>query len=854
MSKTYSTNNLNELIVSALKQSEYWTNKTRESGNTIQGLTCPACNGKGAGWCYSNSPMSINCNRMNECGARTKTIPLFKIHQNIEKEFKSTKAHPNRPAHAFLESRGLKHTLKGLDYSYWKDVRKTGSGAVMFPIGKGSNGKAVFNGRLINPRSQDGKTHNSGSTNGKFWQHPTFEYDPYKPTYITEGIIDALSLLEIGHQAIAVLASGQDPAKVNLFQFRKLICCFDNDQAGARATKKWKQHYPDAETIMPDHGQDFNDILCSAPLEQVKKRFSENLPRYKVNADLALADSARDYAIIYRDYFEKVPGLFIFDTCTYFSSLRKKGDDSFLQVERVGRFILNVISYFKDTTNPNHPEYRYNLQITPKGGRPVTVVATGRALATPGALKEFFLTHTKVSFEAAASATTALSTMITTAKQAPEVLQLPLTGYNLQTEWYVYKHFAIDTTGRICLPDSGGLYKINHRDKVTPPPDAGDKAVKPAKKGKAVQDIHSLITTAWNNNGATAIAWMTAGWFVNQIKDQIGFFPFLSFFGDPGSAKSALTVTLNAMQGIDSEGIGINSLNTKKGISRSISRRSGNFIALLENNERNDRTFDFAMMLTAFNKGALQVQAAFSNDNRTVEAPFQGSLLFVQNNEPFTAKAEKQRVISLQFKTDALSDITRKAYEDLLNIPLPELARVFVLTLQKRKVFEKEWPEEYLKAITDLKGIENRRILQNHSLVLAFHRLFCKVHNIDYDLTEFLTKTAEIKCQTSAIKEFTLSDHFFDTIDQLDDEKTATCLHLDEKKRLIYINLPGMEQLIRNKGLQFSVSSQLTQSLIQHPAFVENSKRFRFPRDPELDIRGQPKQRRSWVFSADKFE
>lgn len=847
-------NDFIDKILSALKQSEFWTTKTRESGNTIQGLTCPACNSIGAGWCYHDSPMSINCNRMNECGARTKTIPLFQIHQNIEKEFKSTKDEPNRPARAFLESRGLKHILTGLDYSYWENVRKTGSGAVMFSTGKDTSGKTIFNGRLINPRNRDGKTHNSGSTSGQFWQHPTFQYDPYKPTFLTEGIIDSLSLLEMTNQAIAVLASGQDPAKVNLFQFKKLVLAFDNDQAGARATKKWKQHYPDAETIMPDRGQDFNDILCSAPLEQVKKRFAENLPRYKVNADLALTESAWDYATIYRDFFGKVPGLFIFDACTHFSSLRKKGDESFLQVERVGRFTLKVISYFKDTTNPNHPEYRYNLQITPKGGRPVTVVATGRDLATPRGMKEFFLTHTKVSFEAAASATTAISTMITTAEQAPEVLQLPLTGYSLQSEWYVYKHFAIDTKGSLHIPDSSGLYKINHRDKVTPPPDAGDKAVKPAKNGMAVQEIHASITTAWGNNGAAAMAWMVAGWFVNQIKEQIGFFPFLSFFGDPGSAKSALTVTLNAMQGIDSEGIGINSLNTKKGISRSISRRSGNFIALLENNERNDRTFDFAMMLTAFNKGALQVQAAFSNDNRTVEAPFQGSLLFVQNNEPFATKAEKQRVISLQFKTDELSAITRNAYEQLINISLSKLARVFVLTLQKRLVFEKEWAGAYNKAINDLSGIENRRILQNHALILAFHRLFCQVHNIDYDLLDFLTETAKIKCQTSAIKEFSLSDHFFDTIDQFDDDKTSPCLHMDQKKRLIYLNLPGMEQLIRNKGLQFSVSTQLTQSLIQHPAFMENSKRFRFPNDPEIDNKGRPKQRRSWVFDANKFE
>ena len=64
----------------------------------------------------------------------------------------------------------------------------------------------VYNGRIFNPPHGEGKTHNKGSTSGIFWKHPGREYDQNKFTYATEGIIDALSLWEIGEQAIAVLA------------------------------------------------------------------------------------------------------------------------------------------------------------------------------------------------------------------------------------------------------------------------------------------------------------------------------------------------------------------------------------------------------------------------------------------------------------------------------------------------------------------------------------------------------------------------------------------------------------------------------------------------------------------------
>ncbi len=585
--------NLTHKILDLLKQSEYWTNKTRESGATIQGLTCPACGGTGAGWCYADSPMSINCNRLSNCGARTKTIELLNIRQDIERDFKPTKADPKRPARAFLESRGLKHTLKDLKFCYWKDVRKTGSGAVMFPVGKDrKSGKTVMNGRLISPPPGEGKTHNAGSTSGLFWLHPGFKYDPYKPVFITEGIIDALSILETGQQAIAVLASGQDPAKVDLSFFHKITLAFDPDEAGARAIKKWKKHYPEADAVTPDPGGDWNDLLCSGPLEQVKKRFLQNLDRYHVNANLATAETARDFATLYRDFHGQPPGLFVLNNCTYYSWIKKHGDSTNLVVERCGRFTLKVISYLKDTSNPNHPEYHYQLEITPTGCRPVKAIASGKDIGSSRCIKEFFLTRAKVSYEGAAASCVALATRITCAKQAPEVVQIPLSGYDVKSGWYVFQHFAVDQTGKLHHPDKHGLYKINFRSWAAAPPHAVQNATKPALTGNLIQGVHKLIVEAWGDNGAGAMAWMVAGWFVYVIKEQIGFFPHLAATGDPASGKSALTVALNGMQAVDGEGTPISQLNSKKGLARTIARESGRFTALLEDSQRNERGFD----------------------------------------------------------------------------------------------------------------------------------------------------------------------------------------------------------------------------------------------------------------------
>ncbi len=840
---------LNEKITKELKNSSYWNQKTRIAGNSIQGLSCPVCGDKSA-WAYKDNPNSINCNRLNSCGSRTCTLELFNIRQNIEKDYRPTKQDPHRPARVYLATRGVKAT-KGLKYEYWPKVRRLSTGAIMFPVGKNNDGKKIYNGRLLNPPPGVGKAHNRGNTSKMYWKHPTLNYDPTHPTWITEGILDALSLIEMRFLAIAVLAAGQDPTKLDLGNFQTLNLCFDNDPAGRRAVRIWKAAFPQAIPVLPDPGQDWNDILIrNGNAEKARKFVDKNIDRFKFNGKLALAPNVKEWAEIYHEFKGKAPGLFHFRNCTYFSHI-KKGKVS---VEQCGTCTIEPLSFLIDRSNPVHPEYRYQLKIKPAKGRPVFTTAIGRNLSTSRNMNEFFLTHCKQAWTGGTNATQALAKKITMAKGIPETREMQLTGYDIETRWYMFKHFAVSPAGKLHQPDKNGLYRLTHLEWAKPPTHAGDKAIKPSKKGPSVREIHRLITDAWGPNGAAGVAFTVASWFVNQIKEQKGFFPHASFAGDVQAGKSVLTNILNAIQGYNGEGLPISQLSTKKAMARSISRESGRFVALLEDNQRNDRAFDYSILLTAYNKGPLQLRAAFSNDNRTTEAPFQGALLFVQNTAPFNSKAEKERVFSLEFRHDALTDSTRAAHDKLIKIPLPALARVMMLTLQYRKKIEAEWPGVFDLAVDALEGISNRRIRENHAIILCFHRLFCEIHGIKNSrLLDFIKKTAKLKEESSAARDQDIADHFFEIIDEIDEEKTPGCLHYDEKSKKIFLNMAGIEQLIRNRGLQFTANDILFKALRRHPGYVKAAHLFRFPDDTETGKDGRPKVKRSWVFDATKM-
>lgn len=853
---------MNKRILARLALPPYSTSKTKSNGVTIGPFICPVCDHQSC-YAYVNSPMALICNRINSCGARTKTFELFpELRRNIERDFPASKKEPHRPAIEYFKSRGLSLALKGLepgrDFRYMKNVRSTGSGAVMLLVGADKKGREVLNGRLFNPPPGEGKTHNIGSTAGCYWRHTGIEYDPNRKTWLTEGIIDALSIFELGHQAIAVLAAGQDPANLDLSEFKSKVLAFDNDEAGQRACRKWKLFYPEAEVVIPDNGQDWNDLLQAESLEEAKKQFESSLPRYRFNGELALAESAHQHTEIFYKFYQYVPGIFDFRRCLYFSSLKtSRGGDGqpYVSVTRCLKASVRVISFILNRSNPARPEYLYNLEVQPEKGRTIEATATGTDLASNRKLNEWFLSSVKITWEGDAKACTAFSTMITGNKSAPEVKQLMVIGYQQDTGAYIFPKWAIDISGKPVVPDKRGFFQIGHNQYFRPPVHTEGKDIVPAEISKErVREIYKLIREAWGFNGIAALSWTVAGWFVGEIKDAITFYPFLSLHGEPSSGKSMLTTTINAIQGRDGEGLPITQLNSKKGLTRTIGQVSSLFTALLEDSERNDRAFDYSILLTAYNKGPLQVQAAFSNDLQTKENPFQGTLLFCQNTEPFNSKQEKQRVISLHFKADQLTDGSRTAYEKLMDIDKTELAGVIRQVLINRNHF-KTWRQEYEKAVADLSPMEERRILQNHALILAFHRLFCSCFGIDPDaaFTKFFAEIGQQKCITSAVRQTTVADHFFELLDTLDEDKIVDAWHADKEKGQIFINLPRAENLIRNKGVNMQVNEGLSQALQKHPAYIKNSFLFRFPDDPDTDKSGRPKPKRAWVFSLEWF-
>ena len=255
--------------------------------------------------------------------------------------------------------------------------------------------------------------------------------------------------------------------------------------------------------------------------------------------------------------------------------------------------------------------------------------------------------------------------------------------------------------------------------------------------------------------------------------------------------------------------------------------------------------------MTMYNDNPLHVRALKSNDIQTVEIPFQSSLLFVQNREPFKTKAQKERVVSVQFKEDALTPETAQAFNKLIQIPISEMAYFFPFVMKHRETFESKWFDAFQQARNDIKvAIGDARITDNHALILAFHRLLCEVLGVSYDLKPYIEEIGKQKQKECRHRAESVADIFFDILNKIPSDNAW--FMDDEKEGYLFVNLTEALQKIEDDRISFKVQiKDLQASLREHPSFVEICKSHRFTKP--CGQTDESKVLSAWIFDINKI-
>jgi len=746
--------------------------KAREVGDKINGINCPSC-GKPDSFAYAHEPNVVMCHRNNQCGVNTLTRDMFPdLFTDFGERFKATDDNPNATADAFMQARGL--NTANFKYSQGQVTE----GGKRYPTIKIDFNGVTFQ-RLIDYKGSN-KTR---LTVYKGKSYATQSVDGAKKVFIVEGIIDALVLEQSGIPAIATLSSGHNPE--NCFETGvSYVLAFDNDQAGHKAIRKFKSYLNEQEikfsVALPPKGKDWNDLLINGELTEDKKADMLELCNWR--GTLAMATDAIDYFKIYCKKYSYSPTLFEFKNQTYKGTF-KLDDNQERTDEKAVRLldcVLNIAYSIEDASLQYESRISHIVNADSNREGVNTIRFKGADFSALNDFKAKLLQYRLLFFGAGYDLTLLAEYLFK--KKPIKVRECQTLGYDPVTDCYVFTKFLYDKEGKQYSIDKDGYF---HQHRLKPFSGQAKSITKIGKieVGRFVTDLHN----AYGDKGLLALGFWVSTTFSHIIFDEFGFFPFMSFYGDPHCGKSDLTTMLNRCFYIDSEGLTMSSGNTKKGELRSISQKSSMVTAMLEGRKDNSR-FDYDSILPLYNRNSLQVRAQTTNDNQVFDLKFSGALAFVQNVEQFVSKPAKERVVSIRFTHEGLDD-TYQAWQHLKTYSIEQLAGVGHFILSHREYFEKNINEEINETADYFRtsGVGVDRVAKNHAVAYAGVSILMELAKptIKDELLKFTFDSAMSKMETSR-SELLLADHFMECIDGFN-ERQGVC----QSEDYLIIDMPN---------------------------------------------------------------
>ena len=724
--------------------------KAREVGDKINGVACPDC-GKPEAYAYANEPNVIICHRMSQCGAKTLTRELYPdLFTTFEDRFPKTSINQRATAEAFLQARGLKTESLNFSQGAVIEDKKT------YPTIKIEFDDVTFQ-RLIDYQGSN-KTRLSTYKGKRYATHSVNSADK---VYVVEGIFDALALEQSGLPAIATLSSVHNP-ETCFKQGIHYVLGFDDDKAGIKAVNKFKAYLNERSISfsvqLPPAGKDWNDLLLSGDLVEDKQDGTLALCRWR--GALAMADNALDYFKIYSKQKPYNNTFFEFKGQTY-KGLFKLDDDGQPIEHRVMRVldcVLNIAYSIEDASLQYESRLSHIINAVSSREGVNTIRFKGADFSALNDFKSKLLQYRLVFFGNGSDLTYFAEYLFK--KKPIKVRECQALGYDSMSDCYVLNKFLYDKGGKHYPIDKDGYFH-QHRLKPFSGQDKSITRIDSVDVAKFIQSLHG----AYGDKGLLALGFWVSTTFSHVIFEKFGFFPFMSFHGDPHCGKSDLTTTLNRCFFIDSEGLAMGSANTRKGELRTISQKSSMVTAMLEGRKGHSK-FDYDGVLPLYNRNSLQVRAQTTNDNQVHDLKFTGALAFVQNHEQFISKPAKERVVSIHFTDEGLDD-TYEAWQHLKTYSIEQLAGVGHFIITNREYFEDNINQDIHETADYFrsKGVGVDRIAKNHAVAYSGASILMEIVKPDIkdDFLNFTLESAMSKIET-ARTELHIADLFMEIV------------------------------------------------------------------------------------------
>jgi DNA ligase 1 len=505
------------------------------------------------------------------------------------------------------------------------------------------------------------------------------------------------------------------------------------------------------------------------------------------------------------------------------------------KIKRVANFDIRLL-YRMKSGNPFDTSTDYMVKITTQNKNPSNHLIGDKDIATNDKFKARLLSSAGLVWSGKPTALDALKEYLLQT-DPPEIRKIDQIGYDEKSDCYMLGDVLFDSQGKLVNADSDGLFLKEKLclDEVT---------VNRAKPITEFEDIDMKrfldeLYGAFSAKGILVFSFFVSSLFGRQIINRKRFFPFMSLWGDPHSGKTTLTDILTRCFFLDWTGIHLSKSNTQKGLIREFGIRKNFVIALTEGNKKTARILNEGVLLDMYEWKPVATAAQLGSRNKTNTYQYEGSFLFVQNEEWFETVQLIERIFSLHFTTRDNSDESYENLQKLLSYSNKQLASIGKQILERRSQIEPELIDG-IKIIAELlkeKGCGEPRFIDNSSIVLGGFLAVLKVFDFKEKTKINLMSVFEEATEITKLKEDLsrgnvgniTANLFFENCYELLDEVDIITGNPDPKlikgeqyiieDGLLYLRITATIDKLKKYKMQRPTPPKLTDVLMDYPAY-----------------------------------
>jgi len=731
----------------------------------------------------------------------------------LSTHYPKTEKTPYAAADAYLQqARGLDIApLKGVYIESSYHTKGLGSATVKFTLPNGAYWERIID----NPQRFDRKANFFGSYKGYWWRLPQQDLTKATEIWLTEGIFDAISLVQNGLYAVSLMSCHNYPehalaalkTAVGANKKPLLVWALDKGNAGEKAIRKhvarsqqegWKSC-----AALPSQfkNEDWNDLHLKDRLERY------DLMRYRYYGDLLLTKSATDKAMLIFNYTHRNNFYFQFDSRFYWFKLdierHLKAVERILDSEKLTKEeattkalkesgAVNEIAncyptplYFQKSEETDESWYYLKLDFPQK--RPdVKATFTASQLTSASEFKKRLLHVAKGAVYT--GDTHQLDRFCK--NELPHIKEVKtqnFMGYNKALGVYVFNDIAVQN-GKLYTLNEEDYFLLEHLD------------IKTLSSSPRLEINHELrdfdvqwlddLWLAFGVKGYTLLAFWLGSLFAEQIRKLSKSYPFLEIIGEPGSGKSTLIEFFWRLTGrTDYEGFDP-SKSTLVGRARNFAQVSNLPVCLIESDRMQDnikRAFDWEEMKSLYNGRATRSTGIKTNQNETYEPLFKGSIIIAQNSSVEASRAVLERIIHLHTDKSGQSEQTRQAAIRLERYPIEQLSGFLPKALLSENAIVTAYEtslDEVQRQLFDDEAIGHERIAKNHAqLIVLLRTLSCFLPIKESRIAE--TETFIVELAKERVKSLeadnSLVTEFWDMFDYLNQNALNGVNHSNEE-------------------------------------------------------------------------